>query len=124
MPSRHNGGTGLTEQIRQPRRRQVDQWGSYMVHTSTQKTLAKRHVLLRTAGALSLSTLATAAIAQSDSGSAGESATGLEEIIVTATRRAESQQDVAVSVTAVSGKDIQDLNIFKFEDVAALAPGL
>jgi iron complex outermembrane recepter protein len=95
-----------------------------MVHTSTQKTLAKRHVLLRTAGALSLSTLATASLAQSDSGSAGDSAMGLEEIIVTATRRAESQQDVAVSVTAVSGKDIQDLNIFKFEDVAALAPGL
>jgi len=75
--------------------------------------------LLRTAGAISLSTLATAAVSQP-----APAGLALEEVVVTATRRAESQQDVSVSITAVSGKEIQDLNLFKFEDVAAVAPGL
>jgi len=48
----------------------------------------------------------------------------LEEIIVTATRRSESQQNIPVSVAAVPGKEIQNFNIFRFEDVAVLAPGL
>jgi len=97
-----------------------------MVNKPTLKSLVKHNLLLRTAGALSLSTLATVSMAQTDAGSpaTGQSAMALEEIIVTAQRRSESQQDIPVSVTAVTGKELQDLNLFKFEDVAALAPGL
>jgi iron complex outermembrane receptor protein len=48
----------------------------------------------------------------------------LEEVIVTATRRAESVQDVAMSITAISSSDVQDYNLFRFDDLEQLSPGL
>ena len=42
----------------------------------------------------------------------------LEEVIVTAQKRAESLQDVPISVSAIGGKQIQDAGI---PDLAALA---
>lgn len=46
------------------------------------------------------------------------------DIIVTATRRAESLQDVPLAVDVVSGADLRKLNLFDFKDVQALSPGL
>ena len=46
----------------------------------------------------------------------------LEEVIVTATRRAESIQDVPVSVSAISGEQIQDLGIVDMEDLSVYVP--
>lgn len=46
------------------------------------------------------------------------------EIVVTATRRAEKLQDVAMSVNVATGEQIQKLNIFNAKDVQQLAPGL
>jgi len=43
----------------------------------------------------------------------------LEEVVVTAQKRDESMQDVALSVTAVSGEQIADMNLFNMQ---ALAP--
>jgi len=99
-----------------------------MFYETTPTRLVKGH-LLRSAAALSLTMLATAAVAQTSSTSAGASTElaeipVLEEIVVTATRRFESLQNVSVAVTAVTNKEIQDLNILKFDDVAAVAPGL
>jgi outer membrane receptor protein involved in Fe transport len=49
---------------------------------------------------------------------------GLEEIIVTATKRAESLQDVPVSVTAFGGADIERQGFSDLNDYAAFIPTL
>ena len=46
----------------------------------------------------------------------------LEEIIVTATKRAESVQDVAVSVSALSGDQIESLGLSDMQDVTQQIP--
>lgn len=58
------------------------------------------------------------------SGAEAEPDFGLEEIIVTARRKDESLQDVPTTINAVSGADIEKLNFRKFEDIAAVVPGL
>ena len=49
---------------------------------------------------------------------------GLEEVIVTATRRAEAAQDVPVSVTALSAKTLEDAAVVDITDVGFLAPNV
>ena len=46
----------------------------------------------------------------------------LQEIIVTAQKRAESLQDVSVSVTALSGEKLADFGIARLEEVTAYIP--
>jgi outer membrane receptor protein involved in Fe transport len=53
-----------------------------------------------------------------------QSANVLEEVIVTATIRAESLQDVPVSVNAVSGDKMMEAGIGKVEDLQAYVPNL
>lgn len=48
----------------------------------------------------------------------------LEEVIVTATKRAESLQDVPVTVTAISATTLQEAGVVDLTDVAALVPSL
>lgn len=48
----------------------------------------------------------------------------LEEVLVTATFRAESLQDVPVSVNAVSGEKMLEIGIDKIEDLQAYVPNL
>ncbi|HAN29948.1 MAG TPA: hypothetical protein DCP75_19960, partial [Haliea salexigens] len=48
----------------------------------------------------------------------------LEEVIVTATKRAESLQDIAVTVTAFTEDEIQQANIRDASDIALLTPAL
>ncbi|WP_066961153.1 TonB-dependent receptor [Rhizorhabdus dicambivorans] len=50
--------------------------------------------------------------------------TGLTDIVVTATRRAESLQRVPIAVTALSGEDVQRNRIQNFADVVQAVPGL
>ncbi|MBN50981.1 MAG: TonB-dependent receptor [Spongiibacteraceae bacterium] len=54
----------------------------------------------------------------------GAQAVVLEEVIVTATLRAESLQDVPVSVNAVSGEKMMEAGIDKVEDLQAYVPNL
>jgi iron complex outermembrane receptor protein len=77
----------------------------------------------------SLVLLASAAGAQTQAaaGAAAASAEpsfGLEEIIVTARRKAESLQDVPQTVDAVTADDIERLSFQQFTDVQAIVPGL
>lgn len=73
------------------------------------------------AGALS----AGAAQAQNQSGAAGaDTATTLEEVIVTAQRREESLQRAGLSVTAVSGEDLQAEGLTKLADIIGAIPGV
>ncbi len=55
---------------------------------------------------------------------AGESARVIEEIVVTATKRAESTQDIAVSVAALQGDDLDDLRIKNFDDYVTHLPNV
>ncbi len=48
----------------------------------------------------------------------------LEEIIVTATKRSESLQDVPISVSAISGEDLADRGITEFFEYAVSIPNL
>lgn len=72
----------------------------------------------------SLVLLASAAGAQTPSAASTEPSFGLEEIIVTARRKAESLQDVPQTVDAVTAEDIQRLSFQQFTDVQAIVPGL
>ena len=54
--------------------------------------------------------------------SRSSSAQALEEIIVTSQKRAESLQDVSVSVTALSGEKLADGAIARLEEVTAFVP--
>ena len=51
-------------------------------------------------------------------------ATTLEEVVVTATKRASSLQDVAVSVQALNGEKLEELNIANFDDYIRYLPGV
>ena len=48
----------------------------------------------------------------------------LEEIIVTATKRQESVQDVPLAITAVSGDFIRETNLDDVKDLVSLTPGV
>jgi len=48
----------------------------------------------------------------------------IEEVVVTATRRAESVQDIPINITAVSGEQISDLRLRNISDIARYVPGL
>lgn len=48
----------------------------------------------------------------------------LEEVIVTAQRRSEDQQDVAISITVLTQDDIANANMTNTSDLAALTPSL
>ncbi len=69
------------------------------------------------AAAVSAAIAGHAAVAQDSQGL-------IEEVIVTATKRAVSIQDVPVAVTSVSGEDILKAQIFDIRDLETIAPGL
>jgi len=48
----------------------------------------------------------------------------LEEIVVTARKRVESIQDVPIAVSAMSGENMEKLNISSIQDIGPLAPNL
>ena len=70
---------------------------------------------LRTLSSLAL------AIATASGGAYGAQ---LEEIIVTAQKRAESLQDVPISMTALSGQKMEDSGITSFADLSSFVPNL
>ena len=78
-------------------------------------------------GSLTLAVLALAtdlpAFAQESTPSSGQSAV-LEEVVVTATRREQSVQDVGLSITAYSGEQLRALGITNTTDIVAMTPGL
>jgi outer membrane receptor protein involved in Fe transport len=78
---------------------------------------ARPNLLLATACAAVLA--AAAASAQER-----PTVTGLEEIIVTATKQAESLQDVGLSITAVSSVDLEQMGATDFLDFAVRVPNL
>ena len=68
-------------------------------------------------------TLVSAADAESDAAAAAEGP-ALEEIVVTAEKRASTVQDTPISITAVSGADLATRGISDFSTLAAQTPGI
>jgi outer membrane receptor protein involved in Fe transport len=55
---------------------------------------------------------------------AAEGERQIETIMVTSTRRSQSQQSVPLAVQAISGSKLQQLGIDSFEDYVAMLPGV
>ena len=79
------------------------------------ETVMKRHLLLASAAIL---VIGTPAAAQSTA------SVGLEEVVVTAQKRAENVQDVPISVTAFSGETLKAAGIQDVRDLRRLTPSL
>jgi iron complex outermembrane receptor protein len=72
-----------------------------------------------------LAAYAAPAAAQSqDAGPASAGATGLEEVVVTARRRAENLQDTPVSVTALNAATFERRNLDNLSDISRATPNL
>lgn len=85
--------------------------------------LLTRHSVLVTACAISLAVTRHAAADVStptDIGPGGE----LQEIVVTAEKRSERLSDVPMSVTAISGSDLERMQATRFEDYIGQIPGM
>ena len=48
----------------------------------------------------------------------------LEEVVVTATKRAQSTQDISVTVSALTGDTLEDFGVSNFEDYLIQLPGV
>jgi iron complex outermembrane receptor protein len=84
------------------------------------------HVRRIAGGALVIETGGAAAPLPGGQGSSlsGSDATQLDEIIVTASKRAEKLREVADSVTAFSGNELSQRGAQSFQDYIGLAPGV
>jgi iron complex outermembrane receptor protein len=71
-----------------------------------------------------LSCAITAALAPFPMASAQESTSMMEEVVVTATKRAVNVQDVPIAITAIDGAVLNDLGIYSSVDLPKIAPGL
>src|SRR5262245_13453919 len=69
-------------------------------------------------------TVASTAASGQEGQAAPPTVTGLEEVIVTATKRAESLQDVSESISAFDTKSIEMRGLEQIDDVAKYIPGL
>lgn len=76
------------------------------------------------AGASAGVMLASPALAQTAPNADQEAATGLEDVVVTARRRAESVQDIPVAVAAISAEQIGRRDLTSVEKIASSAPQL
>lgn len=52
-----------------------------------------------------------------------EKAPALEEIVVTAQKREQSLQSVPISITALTGEDMRETDIFSLDGIAERTPG-
>src|ERR1700686_5925060 len=55
---------------------------------------------------------------------AGASSGGLEEVIVTAQRREQNEQEIGISLSAVSGSDLTDLGVVNATDITKAMPAV
>lgn len=68
--------------------------------------------------------LATPALAGSSAGASDPQNTGLQDIVVTATKRTENLQDVPVSISAIGSDQLASRNVTASSDLGAVVPNL
>ena len=76
------------------------------------------------AGLLAALSLAPLASAETALVTASDDSSTLQEVVITANKRAEDVREVPVSVGVVGGQDIVDLHIESFEDITRIVPGV
>ncbi|BAV63083.1 TonB-dependent receptor [Sphingobium cloacae] len=84
----------------------------------------RTRIALYIASASILAVTASAAQAQTAPSAAAPDQGFGGDIVVTAQRRSESVQDVPISISAFTGKQLQELKISQPADVAAISPGV
>jgi len=62
--------------------------------------------------------------AQSASADTPSADTGLQEVVVTAQKRSENLKDIPISISAISGYDLQAKQIANYDDIARAVPGV
>jgi iron complex outermembrane receptor protein len=67
---------------------------------------------------------AVAGMAASFAAAAQTANTAVEEVVVTAQRRAESAEDVPISITIASGEQLERAGVSRLEDIAIIAPAV
>lgn len=65
-----------------------------------------------------------AAVAKNSEPATDKDSSGLQEVIVTAQKRSENLMDVPMSLTALSGEELQRSQSYRFEDYVGTVPGL
>lgn len=90
-----------------------------MTKTKQTSFRQKKALVLAVACAMALTSNISVAQDQQD-----ETFAGLEEVIVTATRRAESLQDVGMAITAISDQDLERMGAVSLLDFAVRVPNL
>ena len=82
------------------------------------RTLSKKQL----AQAISLASIPVAAVVPAVAAAADK--TMIEEVVVTASRRAENVQDIPINITAVSSDQLKELRLHNISDIAHYVPGL
>lgn len=78
----------------------------------------------RAVAAILASHAAAAVHAASTPDQPGESTGGIQEVVVTAQRRAENAQDVPIAIQAFTGDTLQQLNVTSFDDLVRYLPNV
>ncbi len=80
--------------------------------------LSRKPIAMHVRNATLMATLATSSMVYA------QDSFRLEEVVVTAQKRAESLQDVPISISALNQSDLDDLNITNFQDYVAQLPSI
>ena len=91
--------------------------------------MTSNHKLSRTVAAILSASAAHAVLAANTNGAATAAAPAngglqLQEVVVTAQRRAQNIQDVPITMEALTGKSLQQLNVQTFEDYVKYLPNV
>jgi len=92
-------------------------WGARQLRTNQKIARAVAAILGTHAGVL-------AAADQQAGGETGATASGIQEVVVTAQRRSENVQDVPIAIQAFSGEMLQQLNVTTFDDLIKHLPNV
>lgn len=85
-------------------------------------------MILARPGKMTLTVMLVASVAMADGALAqqakGDSVAQLEEVVVTATKRASTVQETPISITAITGADIQERGLPDFAAIVQSVPGI
>jgi iron complex outermembrane receptor protein len=85
---------------------------------------ANRQVYCAVAAILGAHAAAASAATPAGAAPAGESDLGISEVVVTAQRRSESAQDVPITIQALTGETLKQLNVTTFDDYVKYLPNV
>src|SRR5215472_8836492 len=82
------------------------------------------YVLLTSAAAFTLGLSADVLAQQAPAQAGAENVSALQEVVVTATKRASTVQDTPISMTAVTGRELEERGFTDFTEFAQTVPGI